>query len=686
MGPLELSNRVVLPAMDMNLCADGEITQGEIDHYRSRAAGGTAMVITGSGAVAYPVGATSRRQPGLSDDRYLDGLRRLADAVHAEDSLLCVQLCHHGKVARLDVGQGRALLVPSLPEEPADMSALVDNTPEELGKLASVTEGREWSYRVADEDDLAWVIDQFAEAAARARRAGADAVEVHAAHGYLLSAFLSPADNRRGDQWGGSRSARAKLVAEVTAAVRSVVDAEAAVIVRINGREFGPGGMTVADAIEAARACVAAGADAIHVSGYGRNSFRNFTDGPLPDTGGAYRSEAATIRRAIEAPVIAVGRISPELGDEMLAAGDCDFVSMGRQLLADPQLVDKLRTGRRRAVRPCINCYVCVEKNFFDEPPVCAVNPALGGAQPPWKPTTVARHVVVVGGGPGGMEVARVARERGHRVTLLEADDRLGGTTWFSQLTTPDNGALVDWLSGELGRLGVDIRLSTRADRTTVEAFRPDVIVVATGAVRGLPDVPGAELAHVRTGDDLRSLILGEGALSQPGWLRLLARTARALRITTNPALVSSLTRRWMPVGKEVVVVGGGLVGLELGEFLAERGRTVTVLEPGDHLGLPMAMPRRWTAVRRAVDHGVTVVRRARVTEITEADVVFEAGGEVRRVRADEVVVASDVRAAAALGDELTGLGADVHVVGDAADVRYIEGAMHSAWATASAL
>lgn len=215
-----------------------------------------------------------------------------------------------------------------------------------------------------------------------------------------------------------------------------------AVLVRLAGREFGEAGaLTTQEAVAAAPLFVAAGADAIHVTGWGRNSFANFTEGPLPDTVGAYRDLARQMKDSVDVPVIAVGRVLPELAEEMVAAGDCDFVAMGRQLLTDPSLVAKLAAGRRAEIRPCINCYVCVEQNFWDDAPHCAVNPALGDETavdlPPVDP---ARHVVVVGGGPAGMEVARLAAARGHRVTLVEASARLGGTAWFSQLTTPPTG------------------------------------------------------------------------------------------------------------------------------------------------------------------------------------------------------------------------------------------------------
>jgi 2,4-dienoyl-CoA reductase-like NADH-dependent reductase (Old Yellow Enzyme family) len=688
-GPLRLSSRVVLPAMDMNHCDDGVITDTETTHYRARAAGGTAMVITGSGAVSFPVGAASRKQPGLSDNRFVPGLARLADAVHQAGSLLCVQLTHHGKTARVDILEDRPVLVPSHPVGKPDLSALRDSTPDELLRLAAATGGKLPTYREADEDDIARLIGEFAAAARRVRDAGADAVEVHAAHGYVLSTFLARADNRRQDRWGGPIENRARLTVEVLRAVRVAVGPGVAVLVRVSGRELGEeGALTLDESVAAARMFAEAGADAIHVTGWGRNSFANFTDGPLPDAVAAYREDARAVRAAVGVPVIAVGRLLPEVAEEMIAGGECDFVAMGRQLLSDPDLVAKLRAGRRASIRPCINCYVCVEQNFYDDPPRCAVNPALGAEElAVLPPVERRRHVVVVGGGPGGMEAARVAAERGHRVTLVEAADRLGGTAWFSQLTTPANGPLVEWQVAELARLGVDVRLGATATADGIVTLAPDVVVVATGARRGLPPVPGADLPHVWTGDDLRAAMTGHGPTPTAGrGVRLVLRAANALRLTRSAARVCSLSRWWLPLGRRVVVLGGGLVGLELAEFLAERRRSVTVLEPGPAAGLPMAAPRRWTAVRKAASHGVNIVREATVVEIHPGEVVYDVGDKRRHVPANAVVAAGDVRAGAPLADALRDQGVEVHVVGDAGEVGYIEGAIHSAWRVGRAI
>lgn len=688
-GPLTLPNRVLLPAMDMNLCHDGEIVEGDVQHFARRAAGGTAMIITGASAVGYPHGSASRKEPGLSEDRFLPGLRMLADAVHEAGSLLCVQMTHHGKVARVDTADERPLLVPSKPRGAMDMSAMQDNTRAELMKMSAASGGKQPTYREATEEDIAQVVEQFASAARRVMEAGGDAVEIHVAHGYLLGGFLSRADNRRTDRWGDSLENRAQLACDVIRAVRGVVGDRLAVLVRVAGQEFGEeGALTTPETLQAVQLFEAAGADAIHVTGWARNPFRDFTDGPLPDQVGAYRDFARQVKAVVNIPVIAVGRMLPEVAEAAIAAGDADFVAMGRQQLADPELVNKLAAGRRASVRPCINCYVCVEQNFYDDTPLCAVNPELGNPGPvTLLPVPSPRHVVVVGGGPGGMETALVARQRGHRVTLVESGDRLGGSAWFSQLTTPSNGPLLDQQRHELERTGVVVRLNEKATPDSLAAMRPSVVVLATGAQRGVPNVPGADLPHVHTGDTLRALLTGNGDAGSPSPLmRIAGRLGRLTRATRSPELIRRVTKKFLPVGKDVVVIGGSLVGVELAEFLAERGRSVTLLEEGKQIGLPMAMPRRWTAVRRAGQHGVKIVREAVVEEITADRVRYRVGEESAVAAADLVVVASEVEAGAPLEKELRDRGIEVEVVGDAGEVGYIQGAIHSAWRVAAAL
>jgi 2,4-dienoyl-CoA reductase-like NADH-dependent reductase (Old Yellow Enzyme family)/thioredoxin reductase len=694
-GTMAVRNRIVMPAMDQNSCtSEGEITDLNVAHYEARARGGAGLLILETSSVAYPYGSTSRHQPALSDDRYIPGLARLADAVHRHDGKVVVQMCHHGKTAMYDVAEGREQLVPSMPLPPSDPAAMAQGlTLDEMMRMAAVTGGKLPSYREATAADLSWVVEQFAAAARRVQRAGFDGAEIHAAHGYLLSTFLSPAFNRRTDDYGGSVHNRARLLCDVIRAIRAEAGGDFAIIVRLDGNEYNiENGTGPALAAQYATLAEAAGADAIHVSATSSGSSGlGFTDGPLPWLPLQYVDFAKVVKAAVTIPVIAVGRIMPDDAEALLGRGDvCDFVSMGRQLLADPDIPAKLEAGTPELVRTCINCFVCVAQNFWDGKPVCAVNAELGHYdEAPLQPASEPRHVVVVGGGPGGMEVARVAAIRGHRVTLLERSKHLGGTARFSSLTTPMNAELVRYLSNAIRAAGVDVRLEAPATATTVAGLSPDVVVVATGAKRTRPAVPGADLDHVYTGDDLRALMTGDDPAAGRKLAihkRLAVAAGRRAGLTDDMGKVRELSKRWMPIGHDVVVIGGGLVGVELAEFLAERGRNVTVLEEGDALGVEMAHPRRWRAVHEARTHGVRFFIGAALVEVQPDGVVYRDTDGEHRVPADAVVLATGVHADHTLAAEISAHGIEAHVVGDAAKVGYIEGAIRSAYVLAKEL
>lgn len=683
-GSVAIRNRIVLPAMDQNNCDDGLVTDRTIAHYEARARGGAGLLILETSAVAYPYGSTSRHQPALSHDGVVDGLRRLADAVHAHGARMVVQACHHGKVSSLDTAEGRPVLVPSVPIPPIDRQAmLLDTTVDELMAMATMTGGKFPDHEEASVERLERVVSCFTDAAARIQAAGMDGIEVHAAHGYLISTFLSPAWNRRTDAYGGTTVGRAKLLVDVVASIRKRCGPDFALIVRLDGNEYGvQDGTTPELAAEYARLAVAAGADAIHVSAHSSaGSGVGFTDGPLPWQSCQYEGFARTVKAAVDVPVIAVGRIQPADAERIIGSGGSDFVSMGRQLLADPDMPARLTEGRPDLVRPCINCFVCVAQNFWNGRPVCAVNAQLGSDLPEPETADRQRHLVVVGGGPAGLECARTAAGRGHRVTLLEKESRLGGTAWFSSLTTPLNGDLVSYLEASLHELGVDVRCGVTADEATVADLEPDVLVVATGARRIRPDVPGSDMPHVLSGDDLRSLLTGGGDRGErtpgPG-TRILLAAGRALGLTSDMGRIRSLSRIWMPVGRSVVVIGGGLVGTELAEFLAERGRSVTVLEEGQDLAPEMAHPRRWRALHEARRHGVAFHTGAVPTSITERRVTYRIGTVDHEVAADTVLLAAGVHTDRSLVERLRGTCGEIHVIGDADKVGYIEGAVRS--------
>ncbi len=688
-GPIELCNRILMAPMGTNFAEpDGQVGERMQRHFEERARGGVGLVVVGVGAVAFPDGACIPNQVACSDDRFLPGLRALVSRVHAHGARIALQLQHAGKVALQDVAAGRPLQVPSVVSGPAG-DILNDLAPAEIAALTSpyTRPGARLALHEMTKPEISQLVERFADAADRARRAGFDAIEIHGAHGYLISSFLSPASNRRSDEYGGSLENRARLLCEVLRAVKSRVEGALAVWVRLDATELRiEGGIELEHALRTAELAEAAGADAIHVSAYADpTSGVAFTDAPLVHQPAGFLGFAEAMKRRLRIPVIAVGRIEPAAADAAIREGRIDFVAMARKLLADPELPRKLAEGRPEDVRPCIYCYTCVSKIFLLERTVCAVNPACGReAEHAIEPAKQPRRVLVVGGGPAGMEAARIAALRGHRVTLLERQSRLGGTLFFSSLVYEPNGRLVEWLETQVRKAGVEVRLGIAATASLVRSLAPDVVLVATGARRDKPPIPGAERPNVLSGDDLRALLTGSDPEVAKQKLSLLQRAVvgagRLVGATSNAALAREATRRWMPLGKRVVIVGGGLVGLELAEFLCERGRSVTVLEESATLGAEMALPRRWRALFELREHGVTLVTRARVEAIEEAGVAFvDAAGARATAPADHVILAVGAREDRGLAAALEGLAPEVIALGDCDGVGYVEGAMLSA-------
>jgi 2,4-dienoyl-CoA reductase (NADPH2) len=696
-GGLELRNRIAMSPMGVEIIdGDGHVRERVIRYYEERARGGAGLIISEVCAVAYPQGATSAHQIAISDDAYLPGIAELARRIHAQGAKLALQLVHHGKVSRLDVREGREVLMPSLPRWHGAMDMALDLTREELGAMVAATGGARPKYRAATHEDLRWLVDRFASAAERARRAGVDAVELHAAHGYILSEFLSPAWNARDDEYGGPIENRARLMQEVIRACKQRAGSDFPVWIRLDAVELHtPGGITPEDAQRAAELAEEAGADAIHVSAYADStSGHAFTDAPLVHREAGYVEYAAAIKRRVGVPVIAVGRIEFELADRLIAEGRADLISMARKHLADPELARKLTAGRPQDVRPCIYCYVCVAQAFFDRRVRCAVNPVTANeidlAELERTPAATPRRVLIVGGGPAGMEAARVASRRGHRVILCEKSQRLGGTLRFAALAYEPNERLLRWLEAQVRSAGIDLRLGVAVTPELARELAPDVVLVASGAGHERPSLPGAQQDHVFDGEDLRALLTGEGGAEAAGKLSLLGRLAvgagRALGVTGDPGRLREASRHYMPVGHRVVILGGGLVGVELAEFMQERGREVHVLEERPTLGIEMAHPRRWRVLHDLRAHGAQLLANTRVLEIGAHSVHCEIRStngavEKREIPADTVVLATGLSRDTRLADALRAAGLPrVEVIGDAGGVGYLEGAIHSAF------
>jgi 2,4-dienoyl-CoA reductase-like NADH-dependent reductase (Old Yellow Enzyme family)/ribulose 1,5-bisphosphate synthetase/thiazole synthase len=684
-GSLEIRNRILMAPMGDNLGeGNGHVGERTKRYFEARARGGVGLIIVGVGGVAYPAGACIPNQVAISNDTFLPDLQDLTGRLHAHGAKVAIQLQHAGKVATQDMAAGRPMWVPSVPEIKAG-DLFNDLTLEEIqGISGDLTKpGAGISFHEMTTADIHALIAMFADAADRARRAGFDAVEIHAAHGYLISSFISPASNKRNDKYGGSVENRSRLLVEVIQAIKQRVGKDFPVWCRLDAKEFRiEGGITVADAQRTAELAAKAGADAIHVSAYADPVVGvAFTDAPLVHQPCGFVDLAAGIKRRVKVPVIAVGRIEPDEADDLIREHKADFIAMGRKLLADPELPNKLAGGHAEQIRPCVYCYTCVGKIYLNQRTCCAVNPATGReAEFAITPAAKPKRVLVIGGGPAGMEAARVAALRGHKVTLCEKSGRLGGTLWFAALVYEANGRLLEYLERQVRDLPIGLRLDQEVTPALVRQLRPEVILVAVGARRQPPPIPGVERSNVLSGDDLRSLMSGTDtsvaveklSLAQRAMLKM----GNLLGVSDRMALTRELTRHWMPLGKRVAVIGGSLVGIELAEFLSERGRDVIVLEEGSTLGTAMALPRRWRALYTLRAHGVTLLTDVHVDGITDAGVLYTKDGAQQTAPADSVILAAGVQENRGLADSLAGVGTEVRLLGDCKGVGYIEGAI----------
>lgn len=684
-GAMTLRNRMAVTAMGVSLSEpDGTVGERLIAYHEEQARGGVGLIISGVAGVAWPVGAVSVNQTAISDDRFLPGLQELTRRVHAHGAKIAAQLHHGGLVAAYAAfAHGEPLWAPAVPPEPKGNFTdyfLLD-------ELADVEGLPVPQVKVLDKADIDLAVHQFAEAARRAKQAGFDGVEIHGGHGYLLSSFVSPYTNNRTDEYGGSLENRARLALEVLRAVRAEVGADFPVWMKIDSREIGKAnGITIDLARQFATMVEAAGADAITVTTYhdtGEGKLHSESHTPHVE---AWNLDAvAQIRSTVSIPVLGSGRVEPEVADRAIGKSELDFVAMGRKMLADPHLPAKLTRGAPDEVRPCIYCYTCISAIYMGDIVRCAVNPELGREyQGQARPVDAGRHIAVVGGGPGGMEAARRLSALGHKVTLIEKSDRLGGTLRFASLAYEPNERLLDWLRRQVAEAGVDVKLSTVATPELLHGMGVDTVLVATGALRDMPPLPGNGLDHVYSGDDMRNMMLGEttAELKRKTSLfsRMATRVGAATGATANLSLVRKATRTWMPLANEIAIIGGELVGLELAEFLMERGRKVHVVDEAPRMGKGLMLVRRMRLLAELAEHGVGLHAGVSDIAITSDSVTFtDAQGQQRSVRAGNVIVARGAHGDTTLADALEAAGMKVHVYGDATGVSYIEGAMRGA-------
>ena len=687
-GTMELKNRMIMAAMGSNFAGeDGHATEQLIAYYEKRAQGGVGLIILETSAITWPVGASMPFMIGFSKDEFIEDLKELTHRIHKHGAKIAAQLNHSGKIAQEDTVAGRPLLVPSIPKsEPSDMFGLL--TQDEIINFikAAGPDGKGPRYKELTVDEIQVEIKNFVEAAKRAKQANFDAIEIHAGHGYLISSFLSPAVNLREDDYGGTPENRARLLIEIITAIKAEL-ADFPILVRLDANEYRiANGITPEDFLLTASLAQQAGADAIDVSAYGNTSKGiAFTEAPLVHKPSGFVEFAKQAKHLLDIPIIAVGRIELDKAESGLKNNDFDFLAMGRKLLADPTLPSKVTSGQDRLIRPCIYCYVCVSQIFINKPMKCAVNSQLGHE---FKKEDIIcstgnqKKYLVIGAGPSGMEAARLLAKQGHQVEIWEKDKDFGGTVRVAALAYEPNGKLIDYLKLSLQELGVKTILNKLATPELIKDFCPDHVIVATGAKREAPDIPGKDHKNVFDGEQLRGLLFGsdKNAIKKLSlFQQLILWFGRRSQLLRNISALRLLSKVWMPLSKKIVIIGGDLVGLELAEFLIERGRKVKVLEPGSSLGQNLSIVRRSRIVHTLKEHGVEMLTNVNIKEITDLHVIYEDLGAEFSEPVDQVIIAMGANSDLGLLNELKKLNIPVTAIGDCDEIGYIHGAIADA-------
>jgi 2,4-dienoyl-CoA reductase-like NADH-dependent reductase (Old Yellow Enzyme family)/thioredoxin reductase len=610
-GTVTVPNRFVVPPMGNNFAnTDGTLGDRSLAYYQARAKGGFGL-ITIESTVVYQEAKGGPRKPCLFSDDTVPSFRRVADACHEYGAKVSIQLQHAG---------------------PEGNSALT-GFPLKAASAVPASDGREIPQAVSTEE-VYRIIECYGDAARRAQQAGIDMVEVHCAHGYLVSTFISQRTNHRTDEFGGCFENRMRLPRLIIENIRRKTGGNLPILCRINASDEVEGGQSVQDA-----AAVAAyleqecGVDALHVT-RAVHLHDEFMWAPGITHGGFNADLVTEIKRAVSVPVIAVGRFTePQYAELLVKQGRADLIAFGRQSIADPELPAKARTGRLEELAPCIGCLLgCVPNMFGGKPITCAVNPCVG-REAELVPAQVSKRVAVVGGGPGGLYAAWACAVRGHQVTLLEKEGELGGNFRIAAYPT-GKGQLTEAIRSMIvkaERAGVEFRLRTEADEALLRELAPDAVILATGSTPLVLPIPG---------------------LSECGY-----------------ATAQDMLDGKAPMGHKVLVVGGGMVGCEAAEYLAERGHQVGVIEMKDVIAADVTPENRRYMFENFARNHVLLRPGAKVSRFYADGVDYTlADGTAGSLRGyDNIVLAMGSRSNAALKETAERLAPQVFVIGEAA-------------------
>lgn len=635
-GETTVKNRIFMPPLSTNLADKGYVTDELVEHYKARAKGGVGLFVT----EVVTVEPTYCYLPGdmcIYDDSFIPGWKKLADGVHEYGAKILPQLFH-----------------------PAHMAFPLPGTPRLIAPSNVGPYYAREAPRAVTKEELKVIIRQFGEAAKRAQIAGADGVEIHAAHAHgLLGGFLSPLYNKRTDEYGGDIDHRLRLTLEVIEEVRRVCGKNFIIDVRISGSEYTDGGLNLNDMIYVAKQLEKAGVDFLHVSG--GTTIARGSSIPAPGTPmGSHAATAAEIKKYVSIPVATVGRITePWIAEELIANGKADICMIGRANLCDPEFANKVAAEKADDIRPCIGCLRCLNGIMFGKRVACTVNPSFElENEDTLAPAAEKKNVLVIGSGPAGMEAAFVAAKRGHHVVLCEKEAELGGLMRIAAvpIAKQDLTRLIQYMARRLEGAGVEVRLNCAVDKAMLE-----------GEFKGWEVIAGA----------------GAQPIVVPAF------TGFKQWMTADDVLAG----RAFP-GRKIVVIGGGSVGCETVDYLAPlvndlypRNREITLLEMAPGVMASESGPGRSLLVQRMMAKGVQMICGAKVEKVDESSIWYTRDGQQHCIAdADTLVLAMGYKADPALEEMLKAAGASYHLIGDANKVGTIKDAISAGYETAKAL
>jgi 2,4-dienoyl-CoA reductase (NADPH2) len=619
LGNMELPNRIKFPAMTTNYATGGKVTNQLRNFLRVRAEGGAGLI-----GVPAPPHPLSEIIPmiGSGDDKYIPELRELAEIcrsggakVYGQVTVVYLWVFRSGRVAWVS---------------PSGVTA-TGRLRSPFGPMGKEGQGPE----ALTIDEIHEIVDSIGDGVCRIREAGFDAAEILVGPGYILSQFLSPLTNKRNDQYGGNLENRMRIILEAIESAKKKAGSDYTLMVRISS-QFAPGGYTLEDLKVVAAAMEKAGIKGFDVAAGWHDDEVEMLQSWVPQGSWAYVGEE--IKKTVSSPVATGVQIAdPFVAEQVIAQGKTDMVFMGRALIADPELPKKAKEGRFDEIRPCIACNECFAREL--QGLACTVNPRLGSeGEHAVEPAPKRKKVFVIGGGPAGMEAASTAAQRGHQVTLFEKSRDLGGAMLIASQSPYKKdrlGKLIQYQVGELDRNGVHVRLGVEADIKLIVKGKPDVVILASGGVSIIPDIPGVEKSNV----------------------------VSALDVLTGSKKVDDT----------VVIIGGGKIGCETADLLSESGKKITILEMLNRVGSDINRMARWPLMRRLKSREVRIETSVKVKEITDRGVRYaDRDGTVEFFEANSIILAVGLRPNNELAERLQGKVVELHSIGDCVEVRQI--------------